>query len=244
MTNPEGIRLQKFLAQAGLGSRRHCEQLMAQGRVSVNGAVVVEMGTRVNPETDIIHVDSTRVLAETELRYLVLNKPPGVVCSMSDEHGRRDLQEFVTDYTERLYHVGRLDTETSGLLLLTNDGEFSHRMMHPSFEIEKTYLALVEGVVKPAQLGRLVTGIELEDGFAQADRAKIKQTHGDSTLVELVVHIGKNRIVRRMCEHIGHPVRELSRTAFGPVRLANLPLGAVRELTAAERGALFDNLGL
>ena len=244
MTTAEGIRLQKFLAQAGVGSRRHCEQLMERGHVSVNGEPAVQMGMRIDPATDIVHVDGVRIVAETNKRYLLFNKPVGVVCSMNDDQGRRDLSQYVAEHSERLYHVGRLDTDTSGLLLFTNDGELAHRMMHPGFEIEKTYVALVKGTLKSVKLKQLLTGIELEDGSAIADKARILTTHDDSTLVELTIHMGRNRIVRRMFDHLGHPVIELSRTGFGPLRLGKLGIGSIRELKQNELGALLDKVGL
>jgi 23S rRNA pseudouridine2605 synthase len=243
-TEPTGVRLQKYLAQSGVASRRKCEELMLEGRVEVDGEVVTLMGTRIDPATAIVRVDGKRLLPPTEHTYLVLNKPRGVVTSMADERGRPDLAGVLKDREERLFHVGRLDTDTSGLLLLTNDGEAAHRLAHPSFEVTKTYVALVEGRMKDAAGRRLVDGIELEDGPAKADRFTVRDRQDDRTLVELDVHIGRNRIVRRMLAEVGHPVRELTRTAFGPVRLGQLRPGATRDLTNEERGELFDSVGL
>lgn len=240
--HPDGIRLQKALAQAGVGSRRACEELMATGRVEVNGEVVEQMGVRVHPATDVIRVDGKRIPPPSDHAYLVLNKPRGVVSSMADEQGRRDLSEFVADRPERLFHVGRLDTDTSGLLILTNDGDLAHQLAHPSFEITKTYVALVEGSVGDAVGRALRDGVTLDDGAAAVDRFVVKDRSRGRSLVELDVHIGRNRIVRRLLDHVGHPVVELTRTSLGPVRLGGLGLGRLRALSSEELGALFDTV--
>ncbi|QMW68042.1 rRNA pseudouridine synthase [Mumia sp. ZJ1417] len=241
---PEGIRLQKVLAQAGVGSRRACEILMERGRVSVNGEVVTQMGRRVDPRTDVIHVDGKRIPPASDHVYLVLNKPRGVVSTMSDEQGRPDLSSYAADRPERLFHVGRLDTDTSGLLLLTNDGEFANRMAHPSFEITKTYVAEVEGQVARG-LGRtLRDGITLDDGPVQVDRFVVKQMAADRSIVELDIHLGRNRIVRRMLDAVGHPVVRLTRTGFGGIHLGGMKPGDLRELTSDELGVLLDSVGL
>ncbi|RLV55484.1 rRNA pseudouridine synthase [Aeromicrobium phragmitis] len=237
------IRLQKVLAQAGVASRRRSEELMASGRVEVNGEVVTRLGIRVDPLRDVIRVDGRRVPPPTEHAYLMLNKPRGVVSTMSDEQGRPDLQQFVAGRADRLFHVGRLDTDTSGLLLLTNDGDLAHRLAHPSFEITKTYVALVRGQV-PSGLGRrLRDGVDLDDGPARVDRFVVRDRGRAQSLVELDIHMGRNRIVRRMLDEVGHPVVELTRTAFGPLRLGDLKVGTMRELSRDERGDLFDSVG-
>ena len=238
----EGIRLQKVLAAAGLGSRRRCEELMATARVAVNGEVVTQMGVRVDPARDVIRVDGKRVPPPSDHAYLVANKPRGVVSSMADEKGRPDLRTLLTGRPERLFHVGRLDTDTSGLLILTNDGDFAHRLAHPSFEVTKTYVALVQGTVDDAVGKQLRSGIELDDGPAVVDRFRVLDRSTGRSLVELDLHMGRNRIVRRMLDHVGHPVLELTRTTFGPIRLGDLKSGAVRELTNSEVGALFDTV--
>jgi 23S rRNA pseudouridine2605 synthase len=238
----EGIRLQKVLAAAGLGSRRRCEELMATGRVSVNDEVVIQMGSRVDPARDVIRVDGKRVPPPSDHAYLVTNKPRGIVSSMADEKGRPDLRTLLTGRPERLFHVGRLDTDTSGLLILTNDGDFAHRLAHPSFEVTKTYVALVQGTVDDAVGKQLRSGIELDDGPAVVDRFRVLDRSTGRSLVELDLHMGRNRIVRRMLDHVGHPVLELTRTTFGPIRLGDLKSGAVRELTNSELGALFDTV--
>ncbi len=243
MADPvQGVRLQKVLAQAGVGSRRRCEELMATGRVEVNGEVVEQMGVRVDPLVDVVRVDGRRIPPPSDHVYLVLNKPRGVVSTMADEQGRRDLTEFTAERPERLFHVGRLDTDTSGLLVLTNDGDLAHRLAHPSFEITKTYVALVEGSVGDAVGRRLRAGVELEDGPASVDRFVVKDRGRGRSLVELDLHMGRNRIVRRMLADVGHPVVELTRTAFGPVRIGSLAVGRTRELTREELGDLFDTV--
>jgi len=242
-TDPtEGIRLQKVLASAGVGSRRRCEELIVAGRVSVNGETELPMGTRVDPMCDVIRLDGERVMPPSEHVYLLANKPRGIVSSMADEQGRPDLRSLVSGRPERLFHVGRLDTDTSGLLLLTNDGELAHRLAHPSFEVTKTYVALVKGAVADSVGAELKAGIELDDGPAVVDRFRVRDRSKGRSMVELDVHIGRNRIVRRMLDHVGHPVIELTRTAFGPVRLGGLAVGSVRELTNSELGALFDTV--
>jgi 23S rRNA pseudouridine2605 synthase len=239
---PAGIRLQKVLAQAGIGSRRRCEQLMADGHVEVNGEIVTQMGVRVDPSTDVIRVDGRRLPPRTDHAYLLLNKPRGVVSSMADERGRPDLRTLLADRPERLFHVGRLDTDTSGLLIVTNDGNLAHRLAHPSFEVTKTYVALVQGDVGDAVGTRLRDGVTLDDGPASVDRFRVIDRSRGRSLVELDVHIGRNRIVRRLLDHVGHPVLELTRTAFGPLRLGGLAVGATRELSRDELGALFDTV--
>ena len=237
----EGIRLQKVLAQAGVASRRAAEDLIFRGRVEVNGTVVKEQGRRVDPVHDVIRVDGARIPPQAEHLYVVLNKPRGVVSTMEDPHGRPALQEYVKAYTaERLFHVGRLDAETEGLLILTNDGEFSQRMMHPSFEVPKVYLAEITGVITEASLKNLRKGITLDDGPVMPDKVDLIQRGADRSLVRVTLHEGRNRIVRRMFDEIGQPVRQLSRIAIGPVRLGELKSGAVRELTREELGSLLD----
>lgn len=236
----EPIRLQKALAQAGVASRRTAEHLIEQRRVEVDGEVVAEFGLRVDPAVAVIRVDGKRIPPVTPHVYLVLNKPRGVVSTMSDPQGRRCIADFTADRTERLFHVGRLDTDTEGLLLLTNHGEFAHRLAHPSYEVSKTYVAEVEGTVKPSTVRTLLEGIELDDGMARADSVKVISKAPGRTLVEMTLHEGRNRIVRRMFEAAGHPVRRLTRTAIGPVRRGNLRTGQVRDLDQTELGQLLD----
>ena len=248
-----GQRLQKVLAHAGVASRRACEQLIADGRVSVDGITVTEPGVRVDPLTQEIRVDGSRILTNPELITLMLHKPAGVVTTMEDPEGRPTVAQYGRDYlTEnpelpdslRLVHVGRLDTETEGLLLLSNDGELSHRLMHPSFEIAKTYVAIVEGQVEPWVPRKLRRGIELEDGEAKADRVTVKDSGPRGSIVEITLHSGKNRIVRRMLDAVGHPVTRLARTRLGPLRLGNLRPGQTRPLSGEEIAALQQEVGL
>lgn len=232
------VRLQKILANAGVASRRVCEQYIVEGRVRVNGVVVTELGSRIDPATDQVDVDGTAIQLDSSKRYVILNKPTGVVSSMKDDQGRPDLRRFTKDWPERLYNVGRLDAETSGLLVLTNDGELAHVLAHPSFGVTKVYIAKVSGRVLPQTIAQLTKGIELEDGPIAADKARLLDASGDTSLVELTLHSGRNRIVRRMMAAVRHPVEELVRRQFGPLHLGTLPAGRARELTTVERGAL------
>lgn len=244
VTENEGIRLQKVLAESGIGSRRACEDLIAAGRVTVDGETVGWFGTRVDPEKAIIHVDGKRVQTRSDMRYYAVNKPRGVVSTMSDPKGRKSLADYVGDVPERLFHVGRLDTETEGLILLTNDGELSHRLMHPKYGVSKTYLADVEGPI-PRDLGRrLRAGIRLADGWAKADDFRLVQQLGKRALVEVTLHEGRKHIVRRLLAEAGHPVRQLARTEFGPIKLAALRPGTIRALTQKEIGELYATVGL
>lgn len=235
-----GERLQKVLAAAGIASRRVSEDLMAAGRVAVNGAVVTTPGTRVDPTVDTVAVDGVPVSVDPARRTVLLHKPTGVVSTMRDDRGRPDLTTFTEQYEERLFNVGRLDTDTSGLLILTNDGDLAQVLSHPSFGVTKTYIALVTGSVKPQTLARLRRGIELDDGPIAADRVRVvpNGARPGATLVELTLHSGRNRIVRRMLDAVGHPVQELVRREFGPLKLGDLAVGRTRDLTAAEFGAL------
>jgi 23S rRNA pseudouridine2605 synthase/16S rRNA pseudouridine516 synthase len=236
----EGVRLQKVLAGAGVASRRVVEDLIVEGRVRVNGEIVTELGTRIDPEVDTVDVDGTAIQLDPTKRYVMLNKPRGVVSSMKDERGRPDLRRFTKEWSERLYNVGRLDAETSGLLVLTNDGDLAHVLAHPSFGVTKVYIAKVQGRVTAQTVGRLTKGIDLEDGPIAADKARLLSTSEDGghSLIELTLHSGRNRIVRRMMAEVGHPVVELVRRSFGPLHLGTLPAGRTRELTKVERGAL------
>lgn len=240
----EGLRLQKVLAQAGLGSRRACEELIASGRVEVDGQIVVEQGTRVDPMKAIVRVDGQRVPTAPDTVVLVFNKPKGVVSTMADDHGRKCVGDYVAERPERLFHVGRLDAETEGLLIITNDGQLAQHLGHPTHEVAKTYVATVAGVVERDGLRALRLGVELEDGLAKCDTARIVQSLSDRTMVELVIHQGRNRIVRRMFEAIGHPVLALVRTRVGPVSLGQQRPGALRVLEGSELHALYTQAGL
>ncbi|HKE70961.1 MAG TPA: pseudouridine synthase [Nocardioidaceae bacterium] len=240
----ERVRLHKLLAQRGVASRRKCEELMLAGRVTVDGEVVTRLGTTVDARRAVIRVDGQRLPPQTDHVYVALNKPLGVVSTMSDPQGRPTLAELVAGRPERLFHVGRLDTDTDGLILLTNHGELAHRLTHPSYAVDKVYVAQVAGVVRPATQRRLRDGVELDDGPAVADRLQIRDSHGGRTLLELTIHEGRNRIVRRMLDAVGHPVQRLTRIAFGSVRLGSLRPGESRELTDDELGPLLDSVDL
>lgn len=234
----DGVRLQKLMAAAGVASRRVSENLIAAGRVEVNGDVVTELGRRVI-ETDLVSVDGVAIQLDTTRRYLMLNKPVGIVSSLNDDRGRPDLSQFVSQFEERLFNVGRLDAQTSGLLILTNDGDLAHVLAHPSFGVMKTYIAKTEGRITPQIVAKLTAGIELEDGPIAADKARIVgQAGARETIIEITLHSGRNRIVRRMLEAVGHPVIDLVRRQFGPLHLGSLGMGEIRDLTKAELGEL------
>jgi 23S rRNA pseudouridine2605 synthase len=241
-TPSTGQRLQKVLAAAGLGSRRSCEELIATGRVSVDGVVVSRLGSRVDPLTAVVRVDGRLVVLRDDLVYLALNKPRGVLSAMSDDRGRPTVGDLVADRPERLFHVGRLDADSEGLLLLTSDGDLAHRLMHPSFGVSKTYLATVAGSVPGTLARRLHDGVILEDGPVTVDRFRVVDRHGRLSIVELVLHEGRKHIVRRLLAEVGHPVQRLVRTAIGPVRLASQRPGTVRELTREEISTLHDDI--
>jgi 23S rRNA pseudouridine2605 synthase len=232
-------RLQKVLAGAGIGSRRACEELIAAGRVTVDGRRA-ELGDRADPRTSVIHIDGERVVTDARLVYLALNKPRGIVSTMSDERGRAGISELLgASVAQRVFHVGRLDTDSEGLLLLTNDGDLAHRLTHPSHGVQKTYLAEVPGPL-PRTVGRaLLKGVELDDGPAKADAFRLVDSHARTALVEITLHEGRKHIVRRMLAEIGHPVIRLIRTAVGPVKLGDLKAGRWRHLSRDEVAMLF-----
>ena len=235
-------RLQKVLAAAGVGSRRACEDLIFRRRVTVDGKVAT-LGDKVDATKVEIRVDGQRVVTDTKLVYLAMNKPRGVVSSMDDEKGRTELADFLGHFEQRIYHVGRLDADSEGLLLLTNDGDLTHKLMHPSYEVPKTYLAEVAGPL-PRTVGRaLLAGIDLEDGPAKVDSFKLIDTLGKTAQIEIVLHEGRKHIVRRMMDAVGHPVSRLIRTAVGPIRLGDMKAGRFRHLTKAEVAALFKAVG-
>jgi len=238
------VRLHKLLAQTGVASRRRCEELMTEGRVEVDGEVVTRLGAKIDPVHAVVRVDGVRLPPVTAHVYLALNKPRGVVSTMSDPEGRPCLAELVAHRPERLFHVGRLDTDTDGLLLLTNDGDLAHQLSHPSYEVDKTYVAEVDGVVRAQTRRRLTDGVPLDDGPVVCSRAVVRASHGDRCIVEVVLHEGRNRIVRRMFDAVGHPVRRLTRTAVAGVTLGALRPGRLRELTRTELGPLLDAAGL
>ncbi|MER5385404.1 pseudouridine synthase [Streptomyces sp. NPDC006465] len=239
----EGERLQKILARAGYGSRRACEELVEQARVEVNGQIVLEQGLRVDTEKDEIKVDGLTVATQS-YQFFSLNKPAGVVSTMEDNEGRQCLGDYVTNRETRLFHVGRLDTETEGVILLTNHGELAHRLTHPKYGVKKVYLAHIVGPI-PRDLGkRLKDGIQLEDGYAKADHFRVVEQTGKNYLVEVTLHEGRKHIVRRMLAEAGFPVDKLVRVAFGPITLGDQKSGWLRRLSNTEVGMLMAEVGL
>ncbi|HYJ55030.1 MAG TPA: pseudouridine synthase [Mycobacterium sp.] len=243
----EGVRLQKVLSQAGIASRRVAEKMIRDGRVEVDGVVITEMGTRVDPAVSVIRVDGARITMDDTLVHLAINKPLGMHSTMSDDRGRPcvgDLVEHRVRGNKKLFHVGRLDADTEGLLLLTNDGELAHRLMHPSYEVPKTYLATVEGAV-PRGLGRkLRDGIELDDGPVRVDDFAVVDAVPGKSLVRVTLHEGRKRLVRRLLAEVGFPVKELVRTDIGSVTLGEQRPGSIRVLTQKEIGELYKAVGM
>lgn len=247
MPEPQGVRLQKVLSQAGIASRRVAERMIVEGRVEVDGEIVTELGTRVDPAKADIRVDGARIILDDTMMYLAVNKPVGMHSTMSDDRGRPcigDLVEHRVRGNKNLFHVGRLDADTEGLLLLTNDGELAHRLMHPSFEVPKTYLATVTGSV-PRGLGKtLRAGIELDDGPAAVDDFAVVDAVPGKTLVRVTLHEGRKRIVRRLLAAAGYPVEALVRISIGEVTLGDQRPGSIRALTRKEVGDLYKAVGL
>ncbi len=243
----EGVRLQKVLSQAGIASRRVAEKMIRDGRVEVDDVVVTEMGTRVDPAVSVIRVDGARITMDDTLVHLAINKPLGMHSTMSDDRGRPcvgDLVEHRVRGNKKLFHVGRLDADTEGLLLLTNDGELAHRLMHPSYEVPKTYLATVEGAV-PRGLGRkLRDGIDLDDGPVRVDDFAVVDAVPGKSLVRVTLHEGRKRLVRRLLAEVGFPVKELVRTDIGSVTLGEQRPGSIRVLTQKEIGELYKAVGM
>ena len=244
---PRGVRLQKVLSQAGIASRRLAERMITDGRVEVDGQLVTELGTRVDPDVSEIRVDGARVILDDSLVYLALNKPLGMHSTMSDDRGRPcigDLVEHRVRGNKKLFHVGRLDADTEGLILLTNDGELAHRLMHPSYEVPKTYLATVTGSVPRGVGKKLRTGIELDDGPVAVDDFAVVDAIPGRTLVRVTLHEGRKRIVRRMLAEVGFPVQTLVRTDLGAVSLGEQRPGSIRALRRNEIGELYKAVGL
>jgi len=247
MTDDDGVRLQKVLSQAGIASRRVAEKMIRDGRVEVDDIIVTELGTRVDPHNSVIRVDGARIAIDDDRVYLAINKPRGMHSTMSDDRGRPcvgDLVEHRVRGTKKLFHVGRLDADTEGLLLLTNDGELAHRLMHPSYEVPKSYLATVLGTV-PRGLGKkLRAGIELDDGPVRVDDFAVVDTVPGRSLVRVTLHEGRKHIVRRVLAQVGFPVQELVRTDIGEVTLGEQRPGSIRVLTQKEIGDLYKAVGL
>ena len=243
----EGVRLQKVLASAGFGSRRKCEELIASGRVSVDGRIITHQGVRVRPESVVIRVDDQRISVPKGTVVLALNKPVDVLTAMSDDRGRPCVGDLVADSEygigsghNQLFHVGRLDADTEGLLILTNDGDLSHLLTHPSFGVAKTYVAGARGVMKPGDLKRLKQGVKVDDKVVEVSQAKLLDTSRTGSLIELTIHEGRNRIVRRLLAELGYPVESLIRTKFGTVSLGRLKSGGIRALSDQEVTSLMD----
>ena len=244
-TDNDGIRLQKLLAQAGFGSRRKCEEIIQEGRVEVDGELVTELGTRVDPTHQQIRVDGSRVRIDGRDVTLALNKPKKVLSTMDDPKGRFTLSDIVGDKYERIFHMGRLDYDSEGLILMTNDGELSQHVMHPKYEVEKTYIATLEGKIGGNVCRRLVSqGVQLDDGLIKLDHCAIIDGSRESTIVKVVLHSGKNRIVRRIFGAIGFPVKRLVRTQIGPIKLGDLKPGTYRVLSQPEVRSLSKEVGL
>ncbi|MEU8488946.1 pseudouridine synthase [Streptomyces sp. NPDC048641] len=239
----EGERLQKVLARAGYGSRRACEELVEQARVEVNGQIVLEQGLRVDTDKDEIKVDGLTVATQS-YQFFALNKPAGVVSTMEDPDGRQCLGDYTNNRETRLFHVGRLDTETEGIILLTNHGELAHRLTHPKYGVKKTYLAHIVGPI-PRDLGKqLKDGIQLEDGYAKADHFRVVEQTGKNYLVEVTLHEGRKHIVRRMLAEAGFPVDKLVRVSFGPIALGDQKSGWLRRMSNTEVGMLMQEVDL
>ena len=236
--DPRGERIQKVLAAAGLGSRRQCEELITAGRVEIDRKVITELGSRVDAATQEIRVDG-QPLPRTKLFYYAVNKPAGVVSTNSDPAGRMRVIDMVPNSGDiRLFTIGRLDMSSEGLILATNDGELANLLTHPRYGVEKTYRVLVAGRPAPEVLAKLRRGVHLAEGVARAERVEVKSHHKESTMLEIVLREGKNREIRRILAQLGHKVMKLSRIAVGPIRLGDMPLGAVRKLSKEEIAAL------
>ncbi|WP_431695683.1 pseudouridine synthase [Kocuria rhizophila] len=240
-----GVRLQKLMAQAGVASRRVCEEMIQDGRVSVDGEVVTELGVRVDPALQAVHVDGMRIQTDEKLVYYAFNKPAGVVSTMEDPDGRRCVSDYLDPRKhQRVFHVGRLDVETEGLLLLTNDGELTNRLTHPSYEVPKTYMVQVHGPVEKGIGNQMKEGIRLEDGVAKVDDFRLVDSTPGHVLIEVVLHSGRNRIVRRMFDAVDHPVEKLARTHVGPIAIGDQKQGTVRKLSHTEVGNLLASVGM
>lgn len=245
--NTEGERLQKVLAKAGVASRRHAEVLIDAGRVEVNGKIIKRQGVRVNPNADVIRVDGVRVNVNEDHEYFILNKPRGVQSTMQDDMGRPCVGDMVAEKTasgQRLFHVGRLDADTEGLLILTNDGELANRLMHPKYEVSKTYLATVLGEADKGLVRTLKDGIELDDGMAKADLVQIVDKNQGMSLIRLELHEGRKHIVRRMLKAAGYPVQRLVRTKIHTVQLGDMKPGGIRALNSSELTSLYKAVGM
>ncbi len=225
----ELVRLQKFMADCGVASRRACEALIDEGRVKVNGKIVKAQGVKIDPINTKVEVDNELISSTKTKTYLAFNKPAGILSTMSDPEGRPSLQDFFGSWPDRLFHVGRLDKESEGLIILTNDGQWAHESTHPSFGVEKTYLVQTEEPISRSAFQNLVEGVELDDGLAKPISVARR-----GAMIEVVIHEGRNQIVRRMFDALGYPVERLIRTAIGSIKLGELPPGKWRSLNSVE----------
>ena len=240
-----GIRLQKVLAQAGFGSRRKCEIMITDGRVEVDGQLITELGTRVDPKKQEIRVDGSRIRLSNKHITLALNKPKKVLSAMEDKKGRWILRDIIGDGYERVFHMGRLDYDSEGLILMTDDGELAQHVMHPKYEIPKTYIVTVEGHIGGNIARRLVrTGVQLDDGWIKFDQCTVLDQTREYSMLRVVLHSGRNRIVRRIFGSIGFPVVRLVRTQIGPIKLGEIKAGSYRILSKTEVDSLAKAVGL
>ena len=236
-------RLQKILSGAGVASRRAAEQLIVEGHITVNGKIVRELGTKVDPASAVIRVDGKKISLNVEKIYIMLNKPRRTLSAVSDDRGRQTVIDLIDDVDKKIFPIGRLDYNTEGLLLLTNDGALTHGLLHPRFEINKTYRALIKGRVDETRLDRLRIGIKLEDGMTAPALVNVLSVEDDQSLVEITIHEGRNRQVRRMFSAIGYNIKRLRRVAFAGLTLDNLKLGSHRRLNKSEVEQLYRLIG-
>jgi len=237
-------RLQKILSAAGICSRREAETLILEGKVAVNGKVASELGVKADPDKDVIKVEGHRVDTGGHKLYLMLNKPRGYISSTKDPEGRKTVTELMGKGFQRVYPVGRLDYDSEGLLLLTNDGDFANLVTHPSREVSKTYRVKVRGVMTDEELKKLASGVMLEDGMTAPARVKKEKLSETNSWIDITIHEGRNRQVRRMCDALGHPVLKLKRTKVGPLEIGQLEPGEFRELTKSEIMAMLEAAGV
>lgn len=237
-------RLQKVMARAGVASRRHCEEMITSGLVKVNGKVITELGAKVELDRDKIQVGGETLFLSSRKYYILMYKPRSYMTTLSDEKGRKKVTDLLKGITERVYPVGRLDYDSEGLLLLTNDGDLTYALTHPKHRVPKTYLVRVAGVPDPAKLEQMAAGLKLEDGLTAPARVRLAGQREGKALLEITIHEGRNRQVRRMCEHIGHPVLRLQRTKFGNITIEGLKPGQYRHLTKEELSGLKEKAGL
>lgn len=228
------MRLQKYMAKSGVASRRKSEEIILAGRVKVNDIVVKELGTKVDPKKDIVKVDEKTIKLEDKKIYIMLNKPKGYVTTLRDEHGEKIVLDLIQEIEERIFPVGRLDKDTTGLLLMTNDGDLAHKLTHPKNEVPKKYIALVEGIPNNKKLNKFRKGLKIDGRITSRAYVKVLRKYKDSSVLEISIHEGRNRQVRKMCEYIRHPVIELKRIGIGDLRLGDLELGQWRYLTEKE----------